>query len=68
MHWYAFLAQLSPAFWEFFRINWRIFDMQIKVEEKGSSNHAGIKNISGEVSIFWLWANWVHFVTCSKIE
>ena len=26
--------------------------MQIKVEEKVPSNHAGMKNISGEVSIF----------------
>ena len=33
-----------------------------------SSDHPGMKNISGEVSIFCLWTNWIHLVTCSKIE
>ena len=27
-----------------------------------------MKNISAEVFIFCLWANWMHFITCSKIE
>ena len=27
-----------------------------------------MKNISAEVSIFCLWTNWIHLVTCSKIE
>ena len=42
--------------------------MQIKVEEKVSSDYAGIKNTSGEVSIFCQWNNWIHLVTSSKIE
>ena len=33
--------------------------MKIKVEEK---------KISGEVSVFCLWTNWIHLVTCRKIE
>ena len=39
--------------------------MQIKVEEQ---DHAGMKNISAEVSTFCLWTNWIHLVTCSRIE
>ena len=35
LHWYAFSARLTPAFWEFFHTKQGIFDMQIKVEEKG---------------------------------
>ena len=31
----CFLDPLTPAFWEFFRTDWLIFYMQIKVEEKG---------------------------------
>ena len=31
-------------------------------------DHAGMKNISAEVSIFCLWTNWIHLVTCIKIE
>ena len=27
-----------------------------------------MKNISAEVSIFCLWTNWIHLVTCSEIE
>ena len=27
-----------------------------------------MKNISAEVSIFCPWTNWIHLVTCSKIE
>ena len=27
-----------------------------------------MKNISAEVSIFCLWTNWIHLVTCSNIE
>ena len=27
-----------------------------------------MKNISAEVSIFCLWTNWIHLITCSKIE
>ena len=64
---HAFLARLTPAFWKFFRTNWWIFDTQIKIKEKGVP-HASVKNISGEVSIFCLWTNWIHLVTCSKIE
>ena len=33
-----------------------------------SSDHPGMKNISGEVSIFCLWTNWIHLLTCGKIE
>ena len=40
--------------------------MQIKVEEKVSSDHAGIKNISAEVSIFCLWTNWIHLARWTK--
>ena len=32
---YVFSARVTPAFWEFFSTNKWIFDMQIKVEEKG---------------------------------
>ena len=33
-----------------------------------SSDHPGMKNIPGEVSIFCLWTNWIHLLTCGKIE
>ena len=39
--------------------------MQIKVEEQ---DHAGMKNISAEVSTFCLWTNWIHLATCSEME
>ena len=62
-----FFSPINACIWKFFRTNWWIFDTQIKVEEKGLP-HASMKNISGEVSIFCLWNNWIHLVTCSKIE
>ena len=30
--------------------------------------HTSMENISAEVSIFCPWTNWIHLVTCSKIE
>ena len=33
-----------------------------------SPDHAGMKNISAEVSIICLWTNWIHLIICSKIE
>ena len=33
-----------------------------------SSDHTSMENISAEVSIFCPWTNWIHLVTCSKIE
>ena len=33
-----------------------------------SSDHPGMKNIPGEVSLFCLWTNWIHLLTCGKIE
>ena len=33
-----------------------------------SSDHPGMKNIPGVVSIFCLWTNWIHLLTCGKIE
>ena len=41
---------------------------KLRSKSRVSSDHAGMKNISVEVSIFCLWTNWIHLVTCSKIE
>ena len=41
---------------------------KLKSRRRVSSDHAGIKNISAEVSTFCLWTNWIHLVNCSKIE
>ena len=41
---------------------------KLRSKRRVSSEHAGMKNISGEVSIFCPWTNWIHLVTCSKIE
>ena len=41
---------------------------KLRSKRRVSSDHAGMKNISAEVSIFCLWTNWIHLVTCSKIE
>ena len=30
------------------------------------SDHAGMKNVLGKVSIFCLWTNWIHLVTCNR--
>ena len=41
---------------------------KLSSKRRVSSDHAGMKNISAEVSIFCLWTNWIHLVVCSKIE
>ena len=41
---------------------------KLRSKSRVSSDYAGMKNISAEVSIFCLWTNWIHLVTCSKIE
>ena len=68
MHWYAFLARLTLSIWEFYRANWWIFICKLRSKRRVFSDYAGMKNISGEVSIFCQWNNWIHLVTCSKIE
>ena len=40
----------------------------LRSKRRVSSDHASMKNISGEVSIFCLWTNWIHLVSCSKIQ
>ena len=41
---------------------------KLRLKRRVSSDHAGMNNISAEVSIFCLWTNWIHLVTCSAIE
>ena len=41
---------------------------KLRSKSRVSSDHAGMKNISAEVSIFCLWTYWIHLVTCSRIE
>ena len=52
----------------FFRTNWWILICKLRSKRRLSSDHACMKNISAEVSIFCLWTKWRHLVTCSKIE
>ena len=40
------------------------FVCKLRSKRRVSSDHAGMK----EVSIFCLWTNWIHLVTCSEIE
>ena len=53
-----------------FENSWKLVNFLNKLRSKRrvSSEHSGMKNISGEVSIFCPWTNWIHLVTCSKIE
>ena len=68
IRWYPFLARLTPVFWEFFRTNWWILICKLRSKRRLSSDHACMKNVSAEVSIFCLWTKWRHLVICSKIE
>ena len=68
MHWYAFSARLTSEFWEFFRTNRKFLICKLWSKRRVSSDHAGMKNTSAEVSMFCLWTNWIHLVTCSKIQ
>ena len=39
---------------------------KLRSKRRVSSDHAGMKNISGEVSISCLWTNSIHLVTCNN--
>ena len=41
---------------------------KLRSKTRVSSDHTSMENISAEVSIFCPWTNWIHLVTCSKIE
>ena len=41
---------------------------KLRSKRRVSSDHTSMENISAEVSIFCPWTNWIHLVTCSKIE
>ena len=68
MHWCAFSARLTPAFENSFVQSSEFLTCKWGSKKRVFSDHAGMKNISAEVSIFCLWTKWIHLVTCSKIE
>ena len=73
-HWcinYALICIFSPINTCILRVlSYKLVNLICKLRSKRrvSSDHAGMKTILGEVSIFCLWTNWIHLVTCSKME
>ena len=68
---FSYLGRHKPkiifGLWPF-RSNWWILICKLRSKRRLSSDHACMKNISAEVSIFRLWTKWRHLVICSKIE
>ena len=65
-----FWPDLRLHFEDYFLQIGKFFDMQIfgrKVEEVSSGN-AVMENISGEVSVFCLYIDWIHHIICSESE
>ena len=64
---HASAQALRPiTFSQRFRTARHLFKLMSK--RRVSSDRPGMKNIPGEVSIFCLWTNWIHLLTCGKIE
>ena len=53
-----------------YKLGTEFFICKLRSKRRVSSDLAGMKNVSAEVSIFCLWTNynWIHFTTCSKIS